>query len=209
MKKATPLIIGAGGSTPKPVYQALADKALAWPQVFVGQVDERFVAKTDSQSNTLMMQQALRPAIDKGLNFISLIEDEADIDICVSKAQTRLSGLLGMTEDVIDYGLLGMGQDAHYASLFPNHPINDRAYETSELILAVTASGTDQEPRLARLSLSVAALNRVKTMVLFITGQAKLDVLKHALLSDCAMTAPIGAFLNQYEGDVTIVWTDA
>ncbi|ESQ79574.1 6-phosphogluconolactonase [Asticcacaulis sp. YBE204] len=199
------LWIGAGGGTPKPVYEQLDTLDLAWDKVTLSQVDERFVPLDDASSNTKMMAEAAAPVIAKGMRFLSLIQDISHPVICSEKAETMLRNL---SEDapVFDLNLLGMGGDRHYASIFPGHPINEEVYDSPALVLAVAPSETGGEPKLPRITLTVPALNRSRRIVLYITGQAKLDALAAAIADPDPWTSPIGAFLSQYPGPVDIIW---
>jgi 6-phosphogluconolactonase len=202
--------IGCGGTTPKPIYENLVHAPLDWSKISLGQVDERFVPVDTAASNTRMMREALLPVLsdgDKsGMDLISLIEDITDQQSCAEKAEARLLELGGGHSPLFDFALLGMGPDAHYASIFPENPINSDIYTTRALVRAVSPSTTGAEPVLPRITLSVPAINNSRRIVFFITGQTKLDVLKTACLTTDPFISPIGAFLAQCPAPVDFVW---
>lgn len=204
------LWIGCGGTTPKPIYERLVQLDLEWGRIILTQVDERFVPTDDAASNTLMMHDALAPILDDanrdGMAFISLIQDLSDPATCAAKAEARLFELGGGEAPEFDIALMGMGPDAHYASIFPGHPINAFIYDTKALVVPVKAAHNGSEPVLPRITLSVPALNRSRRIIFFITGQIKLDVLKTAALSADPYTSPVGAFLAQCPVPVDFVW---
>ncbi len=205
------LWIGCGGTTPKPIYERLVELDLDWGKIVLTQVDERFVPVDDAASNTRMMHEALEPVLDDamgdaGMLFISLIQDISDAATCAAKAEAKLFELGGGEAPEFDIALMGMGPDAHYASIFPGHPINAFVYDTKALVVPVKAAHNGSEPVLPRITLSVPAINRSRRIVFFITGQAKLDVLKSAALSADPYTSPIGAFLAQCPVPVDFVW---
>jgi len=200
------LWIGAGGGTPKPVYQQLGALDLAWDKVVLSQVDERFVPVDDAASNTKMMAEACAPVIARGMVFETLIRDINDADVCAEKAEALLRGFNHGAPPVFDLTLLGMGPDMHYASIFPGHPINGGIYDTDTLVLPVAPAEGGVEPKLPRITLSVKALNRSRRIVLYITGQEKLAALKAAMADPNPETAPIGAFLKQCPAPVDIIW---
>ncbi|WAC47937.1 6-phosphogluconolactonase [Asticcacaulis sp. SL142] len=205
--KGHALITGAGGSTPKAVYEGLSGLNLDWSKITITQVDERFVPLDNASSNTLMMATALTPAIEAGLNFVTLIQDLDDAGECAKKAEAVLRSIETADDEAIfDLTLLGMGADAHYASIFPGHAINAEIYNTTALVLPVAPSGTEAEPKLPRITLTVPALNRSKRILLLITGAEKLEVLRSAILSDDPYTSPIGAFIAQSPVPVDVVW---
>ena len=62
------LFAGAGGSTPSPIYQRLAQADLDWSRVAVTLVDERHVPESSPDSNARLMREtllttALEPAV--------------------------------------------------------------------------------------------------------------------------------------------------
>jgi 6-phosphogluconolactonase len=206
-KRGQALWIGAGGGTPKPVYQQLATLDLPWDKVTLSQVDERFVPTDSPDSNTLMMVKAIRPVLDKGLYFFSLINNVDSIDECAEKAEAEFRALNNGEPPVFDLTLLGMGPDKHYASIFPGHPCNSYIYaENKRIVLPISQLMSGAEPKLPRITLTVKALNRSRRIVLYITGQEKRDALMAAIADPNPDTAPIGAFLAQCPVPVDIVW---
>lgn len=210
-QKGRALWIGCGGTTPKPIYERLVQAGLDWNKIGLFQVDERFVPTDDPASNTRMMREALLPVLSaegrSGMELVSLIQDINDQNACAAKAEQTLLDAGGGTAPQFDYALMGMGPDAHYASIFPGHAINGVVYTTKSLVLPVAKSTTALEPQLPRITLSVPAINAAKRVVFYITGQTKLNVLKAACLSTDPFTAPIGAFLAQSPSPVEFVWT--
>lgn len=199
--------IGCGGTTPKPVYERLNEAVLDWSQITLAQVDERWVPTDSPDSNTRMMREALTPAIDAGLTLESLTQDIHDQRDCADKAEAILYDLGGGKAPVFDFALLGMGPDGHYASIFPQHPINAKVYDSPRLVLPVAASDGSIEPKLPRITLTVPCINSSRRIVFFITGQTKLDVLNSMARDTNPYTSPIGAFLAQCPVPVDFVWT--
>lgn len=210
-QKGRALWIGCGGTTPRPIYERLVKAGLDWDKVRLFQVDERFVPTDDAASNTRMMREALLPVLSApekpGMELVSLIQDIRDQKACATKAEQTLLDAGGGRAPEFDYALMGMGPDAHYASIFPGHPVNAEVYTTKALVLPVAKSTTELEPQLPRITLSVPAINASKRVLFYITGQTKLNVLKAACLSTDPFTAPIGAFLAQSPSPVEFVWT--
>jgi len=99
-----------------------------------------------------------------------------------------------------DLVLLGMGNDGHFASIFPGNPRLAAllAPDNDERVAAVPAP-TSAQPAVERITLTLAELKRSKRMVLAIQGQAKLDRLQAA---NDAMATPVAAL-----GDVEVFWS--
>ena len=199
--------IGCGGTTPKPVYERLNEAVLDWSQITLAQVDERWVSTDSPDSNTRMMREALTPALDAGLTLESLMQDGHDQQACADKAEAVLYDLGGGKAPVFDFALLGMGPDGHYASIFPQHPVNAVVYDSPRLVLPVSATDGTIEPKLPRITLTVPCIDSSRRIVFFITGQAKRDVLNSMIRDTDPYLSPIGAFLAQCPVPVDFVWT--
>ena len=120
----------SGGSTPKLLFDDLAVAALPWDRVHIFWVDERCVAPTDDQSNyKLANQHLIRPAnIPEG--NVHRIYGELSPAQAATRYAADITGFFGLEPDALpqfDVVHLGLGPDAHTASLFPGGPlIEDR-----------------------------------------------------------------------------------
>lgn len=200
--------VGCGGTTPKPVYEQLSYAELDWSSIVLAQVDERFVPTDDAASNTRMMRDALHAVVAPGkMELVSLIQDLSSPQLCAKKAEGALLDIGEGEAPRFDFALMGMGPDGHYASIFPDNPVNADVYDTPRLVLPVEAHSDGSEPKLPRITLSVHALNNSRRIVFYITGQTKLDVLKDMSHDTDPYVSPIGAFLAQCPAPVEFVWT--
>jgi 6-phosphogluconolactonase len=78
-----------------------------------------------------------------------------------------------------DLLLLGLGPDAHTASLFPSKPEKD---EASRLVVGVPEAGMD--PQVPRISLTIPALNSARHVVFLVTGESKRDAVRRAFVDE-------------------------
>lgn len=113
-----------GGSTPAPIYAKLATRSdINWQQVIVTFGDERCVGPDDEQSNYRMARLALlEPAAIPESNVIR-IEGELAPNEAAQRCEERLLELARAAGEACfrhDLILLGMGDDGHTASLFPD-----------------------------------------------------------------------------------------
>lgn len=161
-----------GGTVGIELLAALRDAPIDWARVHCWWGDERFVPAADGDRNALQAREALidhvglpaanvheLPASDAGMGL-----DEAAV------AATR--ELEGVT---LDLTLLGMGPDAHVASLFPGHA---GAAHDGEGVIAVRDS---PKPPPERLSLTRDTLNRSRRVWLVVAGDEKASALALAL----------------------------
>ena len=137
----------SGGSTPKPLYQALAQTDLPWDQLYVYWGDERYVPATHPDSNAKMAREAwLDHVAIPGENIFAVPTDTESPEISAERYQQSLmDSFKTSSEDQLpqfDVILLGMGDDGHTASLFPHTPA------LKELERWVTVGNKDGQPRI-------------------------------------------------------------
>jgi len=191
----------SGGKSPIAIFEALRDQELDWSQVSIVLVDERVVPRDHAASNTALVAQHLLQGRAAQARFLPFFRELATVfnaevlDALVSDATERISPLPWP----LDVAVLGMGEDAHTASLFPGAPGYARAIATDERLAWVVP---DTAPH-ARLTLTLNALLASRELVLSISGDAKLAVYRRA--ADKADTAlPISLILNQTQTPVSV-----
>ena len=112
----------SGGSTPKVIYQMLADEDLPWEKIHWFWGDERNVAHDHDDSNCRMVHEALLSKVPVPKQNIHPVPvDVNSPQAAALKYDQHLRGVFdGQTMPMWDLVLLGMGDDAHTASLFPS-----------------------------------------------------------------------------------------
>jgi 6-phosphogluconolactonase len=154
-----------GGSTPKRLYEILADslpQGVTWVLV-----DERYVPVDDPQSNAAMIERTLfaRGVPERWLRFKTDLNDPA-MTARVFEEEWRALDIAAL-----DLVLLGCGDDGHTASLFPGTPVlevQDRI--ASEVFV----------PRLDqwRVTLTTPVLRAAASRMVLATGEAKANVIR-------------------------------
>lgn len=113
-----------GGSTPGPIYKALAARSdIDWNRVLITFGDERCVGPDDEQSNYRMVKESLLDPAGIPASNVIRIEGELDPAEAARKCEARLRKFAeaeGVDIFAHDLILLGMGDDGHTASLFPD-----------------------------------------------------------------------------------------
>lgn len=187
--RGTATLVVSGGRSPVAFFQNLAKQKLDWSKVVVTLADERWVPVEHGDSNAGLLKRYLLQGPAAKAQFLSLYSATANLELAADQADRLLAEL-----PPIDVLILGMGDDGHTASLFPNSP---------NLIDALKADGTRHcYPMLAptvphqRLTMSRALLASAKYTVLSISGQSKLTTLSAALAGDDVAAMPIRAFLQ-------------
>ena len=157
-----------GGSTPKNVYSFLSEKELNWEKVDVFLGDERCVNPNSEESNTLMINNSLLNKFGSKADFYNIFSDK-EINEDISK-QLLLEELMKRCEGnppIFDFTLLGLGNDGHTASLFPNKNNN-----TDEFVITGFGNG------LKRISFTPKVLSASRKIAFVVSGSSKNIALK-------------------------------
>jgi 6-phosphogluconolactonase len=178
----------SGGSTPQPLYAALADVDLPWDRIHIFWGDERYVPATHPDSNYGMTKRILldsltQPRLGKVAippEHIHPMPTNASQPQSAADEYERLIraefGLEAGGIPAFDLVLLGMGDDAHTASLFPHTAalsVRDRL---------VTVGDKDGQPR---LTFTFDLINQARSVIFLISGESKQPAL-------AAVFAPTG-----------------
>ncbi len=113
----------SGGNTPRPIYETLAaQRELPWERVLVTFGDERCVPPEDAQSNFRMACETLLEPADVPDASVVRMRGELDPQLAADEYEQKLDQLAAQRVEAIyrhDLVLLGVGDDGHTASLFP------------------------------------------------------------------------------------------
>jgi 6-phosphogluconolactonase len=173
----------SGGSTPKRLYEMLGQADLPWDRIEWFWGDERNVPHDHADSNYKMVQQALLgPAKVPAANVFAV---PTSLDSPATAALDYEQTLRDQFRDQSDRGepieaewpefdlvLLGMGDDAHTASLFPETPAID---EGERWFVENWVPKFDA----FRLTLTAPAINAAANVWFMITGENKRAALEH------------------------------
>lgn len=191
-----------GGTTPDLFMQDLSKHDVSWQNLCVTLTDERQVPYESDLSNTRLMNENFLASIE-GARFIPLYDDEQPDTSVVDQ---------GLKESILplDVVVLGMGEDGHFASLFPNadHLKEGLDLNTPESVIAIHVPGAPVD----RVSLTLAALLSAKHIHLLICGEVKKVRLEQATeqLSNNNWEAavPIQSLIQHADAKLHIHYTD-
>ncbi len=170
----------SGGMTPRGLYGLLAlspyRENIEWNTVHVFWADERSVPPDHEDSNYRLAHDLLLSKVPLPQDHIHRIRGESDPASAAAAYDDELRSFFGSAGATFDLVLLGIGADGHTASLFPG----DAALaETRRLAVPVPATGN----RLARVTLTLSAINRARAVLFLATGESKAKVI-HDILDD-------------------------
>ena len=193
----------AGGRTPFPIYRALAATALDWTRVVVMPGDDRCVPLTHPASNAAALREAFAAA--EGLRIESLTTADGDPDASLAHARSMLAA----HPEAFDAVVLGMGEDAHTASLFPGADAlaEAMAKDAREDAFLLVPKPLPPEAPFPRITLGLARLLRARSLHLVVTGARKRDVLRAAQTAHDPLRAPVSALLHASGAVVHLHWS--
>ena len=165
----------AGGRTPLAAYRSLAERSdLPWERVVVTWGDERWVPRDDPDRNERAARGALLDHVPIPPDQVLGWPDAADPAACARAHADLLADSLG-DPPRFDLVLLGLGADAHTASLFPG----TGAVHAGGLTTVVRPTGGG-----VRLSLTAAALGNADEVLVVVSGADKREALQRTLRAD-------------------------
>lgn len=199
------LFAGPGGSTPSPVYARLAQTDIGWSDIAVTLVDERYVPETSQESNARLIKDVLLQGPAAAATFIPLYHSEVTVDRAAAKAAHALAQAGGRFDTV----LLGMGEDGHICSMFPDSPTLKTLLSPTlrPTVLGVPHGRDGAAPSLERLSINLPYLMSAGRVILALKGAAKRSVFEREAGGDPA-THPIAAMIAATV-PLEVVWTEA
>ena len=173
----------AGGSTPKATYEVLARDHVAdvdWPNAHVFFGDERTVPPDHEDSNYRMAREALLDRVPVG--SVHRMRGELPPDEAASSYEQELKEFFGGEPPILDLVMLGIGEDGHTASLFPETP----ALEVADRLVVA-----NPVPRLetTRLTLTAPVLNAAREVLFLVAGGGKAEALAEILEGDAESRA--------------------
>jgi 6-phosphogluconolactonase len=187
----------SGGGTPAPFFAAFAKIDLDFSKITMLMVDERWVATSHSDSSERLLHEAFAGL---PLNIFSLAPQPNEN---VMKGAQRLNTSLAKLN--IDIAILGMGDDGHTASLFPNHPALKEGLNPNSSQNCLGLSDSPKPPS-ERVTLTYSKIIQAQQLILHITGASKKQVLERAWHVKNQSELPISAFLQQTQTPVYVYY---
>jgi 6-phosphogluconolactonase len=193
-----------GGSSPERLYQLLAAApwrdALPWDRIHVFLGDDRYVPPQDPLSNFGMVRRLLidRVPLPPG-NLHPIPTGAGNVDEDARRYEAELQRYYGAEQldpkrPLFDVVLMGVGDDGHTASLFPDRPELD---ETKRWVIGVPQAG--MAPFVPRITLTFPTMASTRDMLFLVSGRSKREVVARILSG-----ADLPAARARSEGD--LVW---
>ena len=168
-------ILLSGGSTPKQIYSSFGSLPQQSKLCTFIPSDERRVPVVDPLSNEGMIRK-----------YLNTYNQDQILSLHDLSLPSKLNEIASH-----DLAILGMGTDGHFASIFPFMSNLDAAIDSTDPVIRVDSG----YPEVPRITLSLNEILKSKKMVLLITGQEKVDLLKTK--RDNASSLPIDALIEK------------
>jgi 6-phosphogluconolactonase len=168
----------AGGETPRRTYELLAEEPLRdhvpWGSLHLFWGDERSVPPDDPRSNARMLHRALLDRVPVPAGQVHPIPGDRDPRQAADEYEELLRRFFAGAAPRFDLVLLGLGDDGHTASLFPDSPVLE---ERQRWASATRRAGEE----IGRVTLTPLLINQADLVVFLVAGDDKATVLREVL----------------------------
>ncbi len=191
----------SGGNTPQILFSVLAEKfhdSVDWNAVHFFWVDERCVSPEDKESNFGNAQRLLLDKLRITGNTIHRIrgeEDPANEAVRYSEEIMKITGSKG-TPPVFDHIILGLGDDGHTASIFPENI----GLMNSDKICEVSSNPKTGQKR---ITLTGKAINNGRKITFLVTGENKARIVNEIFKKHSASKAYPASYITPLNGTLT------
>ena len=190
-----------GGSSPRRAYEIAAERDSDWSGATAWFGDDRCVAPDHPDSNFAMADRALLSRLSKPPSVYRM-QGELGPDPAAGAYEAEVRSRLG-GDPRWDLMLLGLGPDAHCASLFPGKP---EVEEKARLVVGVPLAG--MEPQVPRVSLTLPAIDAARAVVFLVIGAGKADIVAR-LFGDSPDESLPAAHVRPSAGELTVILDEA
>ena len=171
-------IVLTGGHSVAEAYTHAAGRAPDWSATTVWWGDERCVPPDDELSNFRLAKESLLDNLEVQPAEVHRIRGELPPADAASEYDEALDGV------VLDFLLLGLGGDAHCASLFPDSPqlaVTDRH---------AVSGPAGLDPFVDRVTLTMPELQAARRIVFIVAGESKAEAVRRSFAEDVSADAP-------------------
>ncbi len=166
----------SGGSSPKKLYKLLASESfrnkIDWEKTFFFFGDERFLPENDAQRNSKMVQEALFDPLAINASNIFKVDTSGTLEEAAQKYwDSILTHFIGKPIK-FDFILLGLGDNSHTASLFPNTSV---LKDTDAAVKSVFVDEVD----MFRITMTAPLINQAEQIAFLVFGEEKSEAVFH------------------------------
>ncbi|MBY0356228.1 MAG: 6-phosphogluconolactonase [Rickettsiales bacterium] len=200
-RRGVATLVVSGGTTPGEFFKALHAYDLPWDKIHISLADDRWLPITHPDSSEKLVRETL---LHPQSPFIGLINEAATPQAGEAQTNERLKAL----PRPFTVTVLGMGEDGHCASLFPNNAALKNAFNPDYPLLC-TAVNDAPKPPPERFTMTYTQLIATGRVVIHLLGKSKIEALEQHVMQDGPVEdMPVRAFLRQTQVPVDIYYAD-
>ncbi|HZP66559.1 MAG TPA: 6-phosphogluconolactonase [Rudaea sp.] len=195
------LLAVSGGNTPRLFLETLAAQRLSWSDVTVTLADERWVPPEHDRSNERLVRETLLRGAAAAARFVPLYAPAPAPEDALAQIAANIAKLALPFDAVV----LGMGEDGHCASLFPDGDRLEEAIQPDAFarVMPMRAPSAG-EPR---ITLTLPVLVSTRTLCLHIEGERKKSIFERAVAGQEPFAqAPIRSVLAHAREPAEVFW---
>jgi 6-phosphogluconolactonase len=195
-----------GGSTPGRAYEQAAELERDWSGAKLWWSDDRCVPPDDELSNFRLAKESLLDNLPAdGAPEVHRMRAERGPHVGADDYEAEMRSALGEQTPRLDFLLLGLGPDAHVASLYPGQPTLD---ERDRVAVGVEEAGW--KPYVPRVSLTLPVLNAARRIVFLVSGEDKAEAVERCFTPgiDPSREAP-GSLVRPVDGELILLLDEA
>ena len=171
-------VVLSGGNSPKKLYELLASpgykEQVNWKKINFFFGDERYVPANNPENNAHMVKTTLFDPLNISRYNIFPIDTSLSPQEAAKSYTTTITAHLDKQELQFDLILLGLGENAHTASLFPYTPVlTDKSASVQAVFL--------EEQKIYRITMTAPLINLARNIAFLVYGQKKAEAVHHVL----------------------------
>ncbi len=169
----------SGGSSPRRLYKLLASEpykdSIDWKNVYFFFGDERFVPENDPQRNSLMAKKTLFEPLNIPESNVFMVDTSGTPEKSAKLYNKAIRSHFNKQPIHFDFTLLGLGDNAHTASLFPFTSVLEESEATVESVFV-------EELEMYRITMTAPLINQSRKIAFLVFGKDKAEAVGHVLL---------------------------
>jgi 6-phosphogluconolactonase len=192
----------SGGSSPRKLYKILSSQPyknkINWSKTYFFFGDERFVPENDSQRNSLMAKEVLFDPLKIESSHIFMVNTNFSPEVSAQQYADSILEHFQNKPIKFDFILLGLGDDAHTASLFPNTSVLN---ETQATVKSVFLEKLD----MYRITMTAPLINQARHIAFLVYGKNKAEAVYRVLVDESGSSQKYPARLINSE-ETRVQW---
>lgn len=168
----------SGGNSPRKLYELLATdeykRQIEWSKVNFFFGDERYVPADDAQSNSFMIQKCLFDPLEIPASQIFKFDTTLTPEEAAKEYNETIVAHVKLMPVRFDLMLLGLGDNAHTASLFPFNCVLAETFATVRAVFL-------EEQKTYRITMTAPMINESKHIAFLVYGKEKAQAVYHVL----------------------------